>query len=470
MLKRHNLSSSFLRSPGLTGNAGRTFRLHVSYAVLDAAAGGILLNAPIVALKAFQAADWHLPLRELYSGLGMIATLYLAGWMATRPKMPFVFIPGVMAAISSASMAFFTGSPFWFLTLYGCGAMFEIATRPAVTAILRANYPVEQRGHATGVVRKWSSLTFVALSLASAVLLHLGGDYHARLVETASSGRIHAILAWLTDPDHTTKAVWVLASLLSLAAFICFRRIRVDEDPKQLRRDLKPEFGKSLWEAITVAARDRRYRRYLVGCLPAGFFMMLYFPLLWSFFNDELEFGYVGCSALMHAIPAGVAFLMTGAVGWMCDRTNPWVAWGWIRVVWGLDALLLAATPGCALVFAPALFVLPLLGRVLRGSVQGGWWIMWWQLGITHFAAPGADTSRYMGIMVFLDGSLRLLASATGMALAYHGVAPRNLIVIGGLGVILSGVYSLWMAVVERREQRPETMADFERQFDGDRE
>jgi len=462
---RQSILNGLFRGPGLAGNAARTFRLHLSYAVLDAAAGGILLNAPLVALKAFEAEDWHLPLREFYSGVGMIATLYLAGWMATRPKMPFVFLPGVMAVICSGTMAFVTRSPFWFLTLYGFGAMFEIATRPAVTAILRANYPVERRGHATGAVRKWSSLTFLAFSLGSAALLHLGGRFHQSLAGAESGGRPAGLLAEVTDPANTTTSLWLLAASLSLGGFLCFRQIRVDEDPQSLRRDFQPEVAKSLVETLRVAVGDRRYRRYLIGCLPAGFFSMLYWPLLWSFFSDDLNFGYLGSSALMHAVPAGVAFLMTGAVGWLCDRSNPWTAWGWIRVVWGLVALLLAATPTYALLFAPALFILPFAARVLRGSVQGGWWIMWWQLGVTHFAPPGADTSRYMGIMVFLDGGLKALASMVGMALTFHGVPPVALILIGGVGVILSGVYSLWMASIERRERCPRTMAEFERQF-----
>ena len=118
-------AASLFRGPDLTGNARRTFRFHLAYAVLDAAAGGILLNAPLVALKALDAPNWHLPLRELYSGVGMIATLYLGSWMARRRKMPFVFIPGVIAGISAVMMAVAT-SAFWFLTLFGIGAMFEI--------------------------------------------------------------------------------------------------------------------------------------------------------------------------------------------------------------------------------------------------------------------------------------------------------------------------------------------------------
>ncbi len=95
----------FFQAPDLPAEARRTFRFHLAYALLDAAAGGILLNAPLVALKALSAQTWHLPLRELYSGVGMLATLYLGNWMAPRLKMPFVFLPGVACAICAMSMA-----------------------------------------------------------------------------------------------------------------------------------------------------------------------------------------------------------------------------------------------------------------------------------------------------------------------------------------------------------------------------
>jgi MFS family permease len=454
-----------LRGPCLSGNAARTFRFHVAYALLDATAGGILLNAPLIAIKSFHAANWHLPLRELYSGIGMIAALYLGSRMAPRPKMPFVFIPGVAAGVCSLTMATATGSAFWFLTLLGVGAMFEIVTRPAITAVLRANYPVEHRGHATGEVRKWSSLCFVASSIASALILKSAADFvavpgHDALPEWASQ-------AWRWFAGHMAQILMVLAGVLSLASFTCFRRIRVDETLDSHPGEGKPEIGKGFREAFAVLARDGRYRRYLAGCFLDGFFQMLYFPLIWVFLSGDLGFDYVGCSALMHALPALAAFVATGALGRLFDRTNPWISWACVRFAWGLDALLLAATPLCAAVFPPALVLVPVIGRILRGSVQGGWWILWWQIGVTHFAPPGGDTSRYMGMMVFFNGVIRLSASAAGMTLAAMAVSPQMLLVIGGVGVILSGVYSLYQAGWERRRRQPETMSEFERQFTG---
>lgn len=443
------------QGPALTGNAARTYRWHLAYALLDATAGGILLNAPVVAIKSFEAANWQLPLRELCAGAGMIATLYLGSRMAARPKMPFVFIPGVLAGVSSLLMAVATGQAFWFLALLGIGAMFEIVTRPATAAILRANYPVEHRGHATGEVRKWSSLAFVASGLLSAGLLQ-----GARASGPAASGTL-----WDWSVDHLAQLLMALAGLLSLASFVCFRQIRVEEDWGAPRPRRRPEIGRALREAVTVILRDARFRRYLAGCFVDGFCQMLYASLIWAFLSRDLGFGYVMCSVLMHALPALMAFVTTGALGRVFDRSNPWLSWAWIRCLWGLDALLLAATPFWAGFFPPLRFGLPVAGRLVRGSVQGGWWIMWWQIGVTHFAPPGEETSRYMGLMVFLNGATRLLASAAGMALAALAVPVAALLAIGGSGVILAGLYSFWQAARERQHRAPETMAEFEHQF-----
>ncbi|MGA2065634.1 MAG: MFS transporter [Thermoguttaceae bacterium] len=437
------LLAALLAPPKLPPEARRTFRFHLAYAVLDAAAGGILLNAPLVAIKEIGASNWQLPMRELYSGAGMLLTLYLGCWMARRRKMPFVLIPGLLCGLFSLGMALTMWSALVFLTFFSLSAMLEIIARAAIATILRNNYPVAQRGAATGEVRKWSSLVFVTSILSSAYLL-----------QRAGSQAIDMALAQV-----------LLAAVLSLSSFLCFCRVRDREDPETLRHDLRPEVLDNLRAAARVVARDGRFRRYLLGCAVDGFCGMLYFPLIVAFFSRTLGFDYFRTAALVHAIPAGVAFLATGWLGRWFDRSNPWVAWAWVRFAWGLDALLVAAALPLGRVAPRAVSALPLLGRVLRGSVQGGQWLLWWQIGVTHFAPPGEDTSRYLGIMAFLNGLLRLLASAAGMILASRGVSPATLLTVGGLGVLGSGVYSLAQAARERREHQPETMAEFEGRF-----
>ncbi len=90
---------------------------------------------------------------------------------------------------------------------------------------------------------------------------------------------------------------------------------------------------------------------------------------------------------------------------------------------------------------------------------------MWWQIGVTHFAPPGGDTSRYTGIMVFLTGASKLAGSAAAIALAALGLSATELLMVGGAGVMLAGVYSYWQAACERRQHRPDTIVEFEAQF-----
>jgi hypothetical protein len=433
----------------LPADARRTFRFHLAYALLDAACGGILLNAPFVAIRALQAQNWQLPLREGCAGIGMLASLYLGSWMAPRRKMPFVFLPGVCSSLSALAMAaaLAAGDPFWFLLCFGIGGMFEIVTRPAIAAILRSNYPVAQRGHVTATVRQWSSLSFVVSLMLAAYVLRCADDQAATV----------AVIEI------------VCAAALGLVGFTCFRQIRIHEDTGKASPNVRLEVFKNVRDAVDVVFRDARYRRYLVGCFLENFFGMLYLPFIAAFLSTTLGFGYGWCAALMHGIPTLAAFMTTGLLGWWFDRSNPWVAWARVRFAFGIDAFLLAATPLAAGLFHPLVRILPLLGRLVRGSTQGGWWILWWQIGVTHFAPPGENTSRYMGSLVVVNGLSRIVASAAGMALTSQAlsVQPGTLLWIGGLGMMASGFYSLWQAARERKEHRPQTFAEFEAQFQG---
>ena len=430
----------------LPPDAQRTFRFHLAYALLDAACGGVLLNAPFVALREIQGENWHLPLRDGCVGVGMLASLYLGSWMAPRCKMPFVFLPGILAGLSSIGMvlALGVGSAFWFLMFFGIGGMFEITTRPAIAAILRENYPVAERGRATATVRQWSSLSFMIAIVASAYVLQCAGE-QAKIVAGVEI---------------------LFAAAVGVAGFFCFRRIPLREHVPPAQSAFRLDVWKNVREVVDVMIRDARFRRYLLGCFMEGFFGMLYLPLIPALLRTTLQFDYVWCALFLHGIPTLAAFLLTGLLGRWFDQANPWVSWAWVRFAFGLDALLLAATPWAATWLPAIVFCFPVLGRLLRGGVQGGWWILWWQIGITHFAPPGDDTSRYAGIMTFLNGVIKIAASAAGMALTWMQVQPVTLLWIGGAGVIATGVYSLCQAARDRKEHRPETFSAFEAQFE----
>ena len=93
--------------------------------------------------------------------------------------------------------------------------------------------------------------------------------------------------------------------------------------------------------------------------------------------------------------------------------------------------VLAGVAPGFAAVAIAA------VARVSRGSVMGGSWILSWQTGVSYFAPPGGDTARYMGVATFVNGLLRLAAALASSALL-AGVPRWGVLLIGGLGVLLS--------------------------------
>lgn len=438
----------FFRAPPLTGNARRTYRYHLLYALCDALTGGVIATAPFIALKQLGAPDWQLGIKLTLAGLGMLATLYLSHWMAIRRKMPFVFWPGLMCVATTGAMAL-TENSFLFLFFSGLGLMFNTITRPAVAAIVRSNYPAEHRGQATGEIRRWSSLVFLLTVLGSAVLLDLASEYHPEQTMTL----IHGLL--------------ILATLSILLAYLLFRRIRVEENVDKLTAERRPPVLQSFRDALNILVRDARYRWYILACFAFVFAATTYVSFIPAFLNKDLQFNYVHCVLFFHVIPAIAAFLVTGRLGRWFDRVGLSIAWTWVRLGWALDPLLLAASTTLLPVLGTEVVLLAVLARVCLGTVQGGYWILWWQIGVAYYAKPGADTSRYQGILVFVDGMTKMTAPALGAwILAQPGSSRELLFLIGGTGVLLSALFSLLQARYERRDAHLLTTAEYEAQFD----
>jgi MFS family permease len=426
---------------------------------------GILANAPLMAVKGLGSPGWQLHFQITLSSIGMFLVLYLGSRMATRPKLPFVLVPGYATAAVVLAMAF-AWDPLVFLILLGLSVMLETVTRPAVSAVIRLNYPVTHRGAATGEIRKWFTLTFMATSLASSLALR-----------------------WFEDAvQPMIRGQMLAAAGAYLAAYLVFRRIRVREPADRAPVDGEPVDGEpadlapadrstrgdepapapslssgeaTVGETLRRIRADRRFVRYLLIGFLYAFGALVYAAFIPAFLMDSCGYGYVATALLVTIVPGIVAFGVTGVIGRWIDRVSVWRAWTWIRLGWGLDPLILAVTAPAALLYPPLLFVVPVLARTSRGVVQGGSWILWWQIGVNHFAPTEQDTSRYMGALIFMNGVARLAAPLAG-AWIYHRCSAEAAFVIGGALVMLAALLSAREARREEADPTLATMADFE--------
>jgi hypothetical protein len=402
-------------------------------------AAGILSNASLMALKGMDCGEWQVIVQTPISSLGMLLVLYLGGVMAGRRIMPFVLVPGASYALASLAMAL-TNAPLLFLFLGGLGTLFETVSRSAVAAVIRLNYPATQRGAVVGTIRQWFYVTSLVASALAAWALDLAPHAQSTMI----------------------KSQMALAGMLSAISFLVFQTIRVQEPKLLPEAAATPVFVQPFSGAWRILREDRRFRLYLVIAFLYCFGDLCYASFIPVLFSRRLQLSYLASLFFISTLPTLLAIVCTGQLGRWLDRINIWKAWTWIRLGWGLDALLLAAAS--CLAGCPAIWPLipAVCGRISRGSVSGGSWILWWQVGVNHFAKPGGDTTRYLGMMFFVNGWARLLAPAAG-ALLLQAHCPLGAIFgAGGLLVLLSSWLSRGQYARECGDERLTTMASFE--------
>lgn len=397
----------------------RTFRLHLAHSVLESLAAGVLSNAGLMAVKELHAADWQLTLPLGISSLGMFASWLVSQRMARRNKRPYILFPFALQACCAAGMAFVPGSV-WFLLLAGCSGIFETMVRPAMAAFFRQNYRADRRGRASGLIRGWCALAFLVSNLGSAWgMQHMGGGRTAIMIQMV------------------VATVWLAICWVCIAAV----RIREDEGKAEVEGWSDAEGGLS---GIRILKEDRRFRTYLTGTFLFLIGGLVYVSLIPAVLSKDFGYGYLECALLLHVLPSLVSFFSTPFIGRRLDHANPLKLWGLLRFGWGLDPLLLAGTA----MFAPGGtigIVLASFARCSRGAVMGGTWVLWWLVGVNYFAPPGANTSRYMGIQVFLNGFSRLIAAGAS-AWLLSGIDRLNVLVVGGSSVMLSALHVWWQS------------------------
>jgi hypothetical protein len=429
---------TILDAPEFAPDVRRTYSYHRAYSALSGMVAGMLTNGPTIGIKALRAADWHLALPMSLSGIGLFLTLALGVWMARRPKLPFALVPGFASCAACLGMAL-APDPLRFLFLLGLFHLLDSISRPAITVIIRLNYPAESRGWVTGRLRRWSAGTFLLAALATAWVLDRAGTWPV----------IQAGLA--------------AAAALQMLAYLAFSRIRVRPEPRggadaDADADAFARGGRaSLVAALAAVWGDPRFLRYLWGSLIFQLGNLMYEPIVRAFLSAELHFNYTQCVFIADVLPSMFSLATLPRLGAWLDRTNPLIAWSLIRLGWGIDPLLLALSP----IWPPGAMAIAATARLIRGGVMNGSYILWWELGGNYFATQQELTSVYVGASFSVNGVQRMVGPPLG---AYLGSAlsRRAVLVIGGLMVLLAAYLARRQAEDEKVDGRYPTFADKE--------
>ena len=101
-------------------------------------------------------------------GLGMVGSMFVAALMRSRPKLPYVIVPALLANVCLLAVAF-AGDLKTYLIWVCLHMFFDPLSLPAMSGIQRANYPAAHRAGIIGHIRSW----FMFLAIAAAFLVGL---------------------------------------------------------------------------------------------------------------------------------------------------------------------------------------------------------------------------------------------------------------------------------------------------------
>jgi hypothetical protein len=394
----------------------------------------MLANGPTIGIKALRAADWQLALPTSLSGIGLFLTLALGVWMARRPKLPFMLVPGFASCAACLGMVL-APEPLAFLVLLGLFNLLDSISRPALAVIIRLNYPAESRGWVTGRLRRLSAGTFLVAALATGWALDRAGTWPV----------IQAVLA--------------TAAALQALAHLAFSRIRVrPEQRSDADADAFARGGRSaLGGALAAVWGDRRFLRYLWGSVLFQLGNELYNPIVRPFLSSELHFNYTQVVFIADVLPSTFSLATIPRLGAWLDRTNPLIAWSLIRLGWGIDPLLLALSS----IWPAGAMAIATTARLIRGGVMNGSYILWWELGGNYFATRPELTSVYVGASFSVNGVQRMVGPPLGAHLG-SVLSRRSVLVIGGVLVLLAAYLARRQAEDEKVDGRYPTFADKE--------
>jgi MFS family permease len=362
-------------------------------AMLFASCWGVANLSIIVAKKSFDTPHWLLAVMLSMNGVGMMLSLFWGNVVHHRRKMPFAFWPRVASHVLLVCVAFVTSAtPFVVIT--GITMILAGATIPAVTGIMRSNYPPTHRGTIRGYIR--------ARFIAVAVLTTLVGS-------------------WILDFSPCAyRWLWPLAGMLGLLGDMEFGRIKVRHEGT-LAGPVKRK--RNLLRPLRVFLSDRRFIVFTCGMFFFGFPNLTLRFVVPVDLVDNYEASYSQAAMAFSIIPEFLMIFTVAFWGRLVDRYNPVRLRAIFNYVWSAELLVLLSIPVLERITGAGSGLWWFCGaRTIRGFVMGGSGLLW-HLTVMYFARED-DVPVYMGLHAGFTGIRAIIGPFAGTAL-YNAVGAQ---------------------------------------------
>ena len=405
-----------------------TFFYDIRSAPLNGICMGVLTLLPWVLKHTFGGSDWEVALLWAAAPTAHIFDLLWAHLCADGRKMPWVLWPGLVSRLFMVLVGLAVNSTT--LVLFGTlSYVIGSMSTPAISSILRTNYPGTHRYRVQGVVMAVMGAVMATVAFGASVLLHL------------------------FDWPHLFRVVFATGGVCGMLGVYVYSRIKVRDEPAAptgAAEEHTPEPPRrrvlarvtsllhGMWTNTSLLWKNPKFGKYQLLQFTSGFANIMTGPVLVALLKNQ-GVGWVGAGLVLGVAPHLARAVVMPFMGRLLQRYNPMQARAFFNLFWVL-AYVLIALSGDAVGWVIA-------GRLFMGVAWGATMLLW-VLQQMYFSRK-EDVPRYMGIHCTLTG-------IRGLAAPFFGVWMMNVFDSTHVVFVFSAILALAAAYLCFRMARHE--------------
>lgn len=405
----------------------QTYWAHLSMFILSAPFNAMVMYAPFLAIKTFNAKEWAPFLSAIIPAAHLLAVFFTRAINRSN-KTSWVVWPMIFSNLIFVAFIWVDRQTGWlFALVIILSLLFRAPIISAQSAIFRTNYPPALRSYALSVP----------------MAFQMGAN---------------ALFAWQGGRMFDKNEDWVIpffliAAGLGILGAWSFNRVRVDPAAAAaIPPSSEPERGyfDGIAHQFRGLLRNPAFFRYQLSYMFFGAGSVAVGAILPFYLQEDFGASHEQATGAINVVPMFTIALTLPLWGWILDRSNPLVMRAVTTGVWAITPLML-------------LYVTTMKGvygaQLIQGIVWSGSTLIWW-LGVNYFARAH-EVANLMSLHQTLTGIRGVFAPFMGVWLG-HLIGYRASMIFWFALMFIGFLIMVYEVMIERRSGRLRNFSETE--------
>ncbi len=407
----------------------RTFRLHLSYSIIEGFILGVLALNEFVFIKSLLGSNYQLSILFQFSMLVFLLLVFANEFLKRiKKRRRFLLWVGLFTRLPLLLLVFFPRDPaayqgdsiyhYIFLALFLNYYLAAIVVNPTINLLLKTNYSHKNFGTFYSYSQSANKIVVMIVTFLYGLLL----DFD----------------------NYAFTGVFPFVALLGVTSIYLLSQISYTP-PKVV--DIKKTFlqsvAKSVKNMMEVLTKNRAYFHFEMGFMLYGFAFMTTYPVITIYFYDALDLNYSSVAFYRNSYNI-LAVMMLPVFGRLLGKSDP-----------RKFSILTYASLAAYLFFLVLTGYLPfyaniagiklyytLIFYIIFHGIFAATMVLLWNIGSAYFGRD-EEADLYQSIHLFLTGARAIFAPLTGIII-YQQFGFNTAFGVGIITLLIAMVYMFY--------------------------